>query len=116
MKKGNILMEMFSSDDFSLEKMEELNLNENLVQMRLKSCFKGADNIIIESNNDDGEKVVFRLTKNNPKFNQNMKPDKDNKRFFTLSKIELKINGNEFVKGQQCLRDGRLVRVAFQPR
>lgn len=117
MKKGSIILEMFSADDFSSEGMEEFVVPSTLVHMRLTSPFKGSDNIVIESKEVEGvEGIGIRLTKDNKNFNPNLQNDRSNKKFFTLSKIELKTLGNNLVKGQQSLKDDRIFRVSFIPK
>ena len=117
MKNGNLVIEVFNADDFNLEGMEEVQVNSNLIQMRLKSPFKGSDNILLESKDVEGAPGIgMRLTKENKNWNPSGPRDQSNKKFFTLAKIELKTVGSGLVKGQQSMRDDRIIRVSFMPK
>ena len=117
MKNGNLVIEMFNSEDFSLEGIEEVIIPSNLVNMRLRSPFKNSDNILIESKEIEGvEGVGIRLTKDNDNYNPQVKNDPKNRKFFTQARVELKTIGSTLVKSQESLRDDRIFRVSFIPK
>ena len=119
MKNGTLYVEVFNSDDFNLEYREEIIIPSSLLQMKLSSGMKGADYLLLDDfKKDDGTKVLrVRVIKENSGYNPNGPKDKpQNFKFWNLAKFELPVNGSKgLVKGQQLLRDDRLVRVSFIP-
>ena len=114
MQKGNLVVEMFSSDDFNLEGIEEISVPSTLINMRCKSPFRNTNNIIIESKDVEGvEGLCVRLTKDNDNYNPQVKNDPKNKKFFTVARVELKTVGSTLIKAQESMRDDRIFRVSY---
>lgn len=116
MKKGNLVVEMFSADDFNLEGIEEILVPPTLISMRCRSPFKNSDYLLIETKTVEGvEGIGVRLTKDNEKFDPKS-IDPKNRKFFTIARVELKTVGSTLVKSQESLRDDRIFRVSFIPK
>jgi hypothetical protein len=124
MKNGILFIESFNPSEingvpgYEIEGMEEVHVLASLVNMKLRSSFKNSDYILIEAKDVEGVPGIgVRITRDNKNFNPNGdRNDPKNKKFFTVSKLELKTNGSALVKAQQTIRDGRLIRISFDPR
>lgn len=119
MKNGTLYLEVFNSDDFNLEYREEIIIPSTLLQMKLSTGMKGADYILIDdfTDKENNRSLRVRVIKENQSYNPNGPKDSPkNFKFWNLAKFELNVlSAKGLVKGQQLLRDDRLVRVSFIP-